>query len=99
MVQKSDISIKVSGGLAMFEMDDGYCWGRPSILFPASQVFSSDIREHCNLELEVTKSECFTWFRQLPVGAPQGLKPAEKEVGGSKEVGAWLAHIWLSSRQ
>ena len=72
-------------------MDDGYLWGPPSVLPPALQKFSFDIMEHCTLELEVSKSECFTWSSQLPEGAPPGLKQAGRVVEGRWEPG-WLVY-------
>ena len=90
-VRKLDATLAASGGLARFGMDDGYCWGKPSVLFPALEVFAVDILEHCNLRLEVTKSECFTWSGQLPDGAPPGLRLAGQVVDGRWEPG-WLVY-------
>ena len=72
-------------------MDDGYCWGPPSVLFPAIEKFRVDIKQHCSLELEVAKSECFTWTGRLPAGAPPDIKLAGMEVEGRWEPG-WLVY-------
>lgn len=90
-VRQLDNTLRAAGGLARFGMDDGYCWGPPSVLFPALDKFRADIKEHCGLELEVAKSECFTWAGHLPAGAPPDLKLAGAQVEGRWETG-WVVY-------
>ena len=90
-VRKLDSTLRAAGGLARFGMDDGYCWGPPSVLFPALDQFRSDIRDHCCLELEVSKFECFTWSGELPAASPRDIKLAGAEVAGSWEPG-WVVY-------
>ena len=90
-VKELDATLKAAGGLARFGMDDGYCWGPPSVLFPALEKFRTDIKEHCSLELEISKSECFSWAGKLPAGAPQDIKLAGAMVDGRWETG-WLVY-------
>lgn len=67
-VRQLDQTLKTAGCLARFGMDDWYCWGPPSILFPPLERFKADIEEFCNLELEVSKSECFCWMERWEMG-------------------------------
>ena len=90
-VRVLDATLRAVGGLARFGMDDGYCWGPPSVLFPALARFKEDIKEHCSLELEVSKSECFTWSGQLPAEAPSDLTLAGAMVEGRWETG-WVVY-------
>ena len=61
------------------------------MLFPAIEKFRLDIKQHCSLELEVAKSECFTWAGHLPVEAPPDIRQAGAEVEGRWEPG-WLVY-------
>ena len=90
-VRKLDKSLSEVGGLARFGMDDGYCWGPPSVLFPAIEVFRRDIMLNCSLELEVSKSECFSWSGQLPPEAPRDIRLAGEMVDGRWEPG-WIVY-------
>ena len=56
--------------------------------YSALEEFASDIEEHCNLELEVTKPECFSWSGRLPAEAPEGLRLA----GGGRWEPGWLIY-------
>ena len=65
--------------------------GPPSVLFPALEKFRTDIKVHCSLELEISKSECISWSEQLPVGAPPDIKLAGAVVEGKWET-EWLVY-------
>ena len=84
-MEKLDATLNEAGGVARFGMDDGYTWGPPSILFPALEEFRRDILENCSLELEVRKSECFSWSGELPAEAPRDLRLAGEMVNGRWE--------------
>ena len=90
-VEKLDATLTEAGGVARFGMDDGYTWGPPSILFPALEVFRRDILENCSLELEVSKSECFSWSGELPAAAPRDIRLAGEQVDGRWEAG-WVVY-------
>ena len=60
----------------------------PAVLFPALAKFKNDIKEQCSLELEVAKSECFSWMQ---AEAPDEIKLAGAEVNGRWEVG-WVVY-------
>ena len=47
-------------GMAKFGMDDGYCVGYPSTLFPALLKFARGVEEKCNIQLNLRKCEVFT---------------------------------------
>ena len=48
-------------GMAKFGRDDGYCVGYPSKLFPALLRFAREVEENCNIQLNLSKCEVFTW--------------------------------------
>ena len=74
-------------GMAKFGMDDGYCVGYPSTLFPALLRFARKVEEKCNIQLNLRKCEVFTWSGQLPAGTPHGMTLAGVEVEGVWEDG------------
>ena len=47
--------------------------------------------ENCSLELEVSKSECFSWSGELPAAAPQDIRLAGEQVDGRWEPG-WVVY-------
>ena len=71
-----DRTLQDVGGMAKFGNDDGYAIGPPDILFPAIARFAQDIKERHLLELQVVKTEVFSWTGQLPPEAPAGMKLA-----------------------
>ena len=68
-------------------MDDGYCLAPAHILFPALARFSTAIREHCGLELEMSKCEVLCWSGELPPEAGQDMARAGRVVNGRWEPG------------
>ena len=64
------------GGMARFVMDDGYIVGPSEVIFPALEKFAVDIRQTCQLVLERSKTEVFTWNGVLPAEAPEEMKMA-----------------------
>ena len=75
------------GGMARFLMDDGYACGPSNILFPAIQRFEEKIMEECNLALQRSKCEVFTWSGERPEGCIPGFLQAGEEVDGRFESG------------
>jgi hypothetical protein len=86
-VRELNATLSAAGGFARFGADDGYCWGPPSVLFPALERFRLQILEHCNLQLEQSKCEVFTWSGRLPREAPRNMSRAGAGVGGRWESG------------
>ena len=86
-VRELDATLAQEGGLGRFGMDDGYCLAPAQILFPALARFSSAIREHCGLELEMSKCEVLCWSGELPREAGQNMARAERELNGIWEPG------------
>ena len=80
-----DAELAQAGGLSRFGMDDGYCLAPSHILFLAR--FSEAIREHCSLELEMSKCEVLCWSGELPREAGQNMARAERELNGIWEPG------------
>ena len=78
-MREIDATLSAAGGLVRFGMDDGYCWGQPAVLFPALAKFKNDIKEQCSFELEVAKSECFSWSGQMQAEAPEEITLAGAE--------------------
>ena len=68
--------------MARFGNDDGYLVGPASVVFPAQDIFSTQVREKCLLRLQVTKTEVFTWRGELPIEAPQGIAMAGSVIDG-----------------
>ena len=71
-----DSSLSAVGGMARFGNDDGYAIGPAEILFPAISKFAEDIKDRHLLQLQVTKTEIFSWTGQLPPEAPPDMKVA-----------------------
>ena len=86
-VRELSATLASVGGFARFGADDGYCFGPPSVLFHALERFRIQILEHCNLQLEQSKCEVFSWSGRLPREAPQGMTNAGAKVAGSWESG------------
>ena len=80
-VRDLDAALAEHGGLARFGNDDGYLVGPPEIVFPALEQFATRVRDKCLLQLQVTKTEVFTWQDNLPACTPQGMKRAGVQVG------------------
>ena len=74
------------GGQALFGMDDGYLQGNPSVLFPALERFSNQIKEHCGLLLEPSKCEVYTLRGCLPSQAPPSFTVSRVRVEESPEL-------------
>ena len=68
--------------MAKFGNDDGYAIGPAGILFPAIAKFAADIREKHLLQLQVRKTEVFSWSGLLPPEAPGDMKVAGTSVEG-----------------
>ena len=62
--------------------DDVFAIGIPSVVLPAIERFSENIRARCNLELQWTKCKVYMREGQLPPNTPAGLTLAGEEVGG-----------------
>ena len=75
-----DRTLQDVGGMAKFGNDDGYAIGPPDILFPAIARFAQDIKEKHLLELQVVKTEVFSWSERLPPEAPADMKVAGVQV-------------------
>ena len=71
-----DNTLTAVGGMARFGNDDGYAIGPKEVLFPAIAKFAEEIREKHLLELQVRKTEVFSWTGVLPPEAPPGVKLA-----------------------
>ena len=56
-------------------------------MIPDVEKFARAILERCHLQLQWSKSHIYSWDGRLPVGTPEGVKLAGKEVEGSFEVG------------
>ena len=90
-VRQLDAALGEVGGMAKFGMDDGYLLGPPQVVFPAMEIFEQQIRDHCGLELERSKTEVFSWDGVLPRDTPDGLVLAGKEVDG-EFLGGYLCY-------
>ena len=71
-----DRTLIAAGGMARFGNDEGYDIGPPSLLFPAIAHFSKKIEGKHLLELQVQKTEVFSWTGLLPPEAPPLIKVA-----------------------
>ena len=78
-----DNTLKTAGGMARFGNDDGYAIGPASILFPAIANFAREVKEKHLLELQVQKTEVFSWDGLLPPQAPPNMKVAGVSMEGS----------------
>ena len=55
--------------------------GPPENVILALDQFATRVRDKCLLQLQVTKTEVFTWQDNLPACTPQGMKRAGVQVG------------------
>jgi hypothetical protein len=77
-----DQECREGGGIAIGGADDCYAIGPAAVVFPAVLRFKLELKERCNLELELPKCLVFTWYGDLPAGTPEGLELAGEEVNG-----------------
>ena len=77
-------------------MDDLYAVAPPEVLFPAIERFWRDVEEQCQLVLERSKTEVFSWqeLQELPMG----LTRAGTMVGDHFEPGFLLYGIPVGSK-
>ena len=85
-VRALDAKLAAHGGSARFGNDDGYATGPPEVLFSSLEEFQEDVREHCGLVLQRSKTEVFSWGVPPP-GTPRDMKRAGVEVEGRFEPG------------
>ena len=71
-----DRTLSSVGGMAKFRIYDGYAIGPANFLFPAIAKFAQEIKEKLLLELQVQKTEVFSWTGTLPPEAPPSIKVA-----------------------
>ena len=71
-----DRKISAAGGMARFGNDDGYAIGPAEVLFPAIADFAREVKEKHLLELQVQKTEVFSWDGVLPPQALPNMKLA-----------------------
>ena len=76
-----DRTLSGVGGMARFGNDDGYAIGPAQILFPAVAKFAHDIQHKHLLQLQVRKTEIFSWSGTLPPEAPRDMKVAGISIG------------------
>ena len=77
-----DSRLQTVGGMAKFGNDDGYAIGPASVLFPAIAHFAQEIKVKHLLELQVQKTEVFSWSGLLPPEAPPTMKVAGTTLDG-----------------
>ena len=77
-----DRTLQAVGGMAKFGNDDGYAIGPASVLFPAIAKFANDIRVKHLLQLQVKKTEVFSWSGLAPPEAPKEMKIAGETLEG-----------------
>ena len=80
--------LQLAGGLSIFGNDDGYAIGPAAVVFPAVETFRGAIREHCGLNLRLSKSLVYTQSGEMPTGAPAGMERAGTR---AEEGGPWMA--------
>ena len=80
--------LQLAGGLSIFGNDDGYAIGPAEVVFPAVERFRAAIREHCGLNLRLSKSLVNTSTGEMPPGAPEGMELAGTR---AEEGGPWLS--------
>ena len=56
-----DLAVRQGGGQAMAIVDDVYEVGLPHDVFLTVRDFEDNIKEHCGLSLQRSKSKVFTW--------------------------------------
>ena len=79
-VRQLDMTLKESGGMARFGMDDGYAVGSPDTVFPALEKFAIDVHQKCLLSWNHAKTEVFSWSGVLPPRTTAGLRRAGEDV-------------------
>ena len=84
-------TVQDAGGTAKFGCDDGMVVGPDEVVFPAVLEFEKQVKEKCNLFLQRSKSQVFTWDGTLPEGSPDGMVLAGEEVDGVFH-GGFLCH-------
>ena len=86
-----DAELRPFGGGAWAEMDDIFALGPAAAVFPAVKRFGEAVKASLNLEMQVSKLECFSpeynlshcpWREAL--GAPVGMVLVPEEDGGSR---------------
>ena len=87
IVKELDSKLAAVGGKSLFGNDDGYLIGPASILFPALEQFSFQIRDRCLLRLQLSKTEVFSWESDLPAEVPEGMRRAGAMIDGRWESG------------
>ena len=81
-MQTLNSELEATEGLAVFGNDDGYIIGDPNILFSAVDQFTRAIKEHCDLEAQLTKTCCYHESGLLPPQAPEDMPRAGVMVTG-----------------
>ena len=61
--------------------------GPPEVVIPAVINFIAAVKAHCNLEVQLSKSELFSWEGRLPENTPEGVLLGGREVDGQFEAG------------
>ena len=78
--------------MAKLGNDDGYAIGPADILFPAIAKFAVDIKEKHLLQLNVRKTEVFSWSDTLTPEAAYDMKVAGVTIEGVfHHGGSWTA--------
>ena len=86
-VRIADSELSKVGGISGFDWYDGYLCGSPEEVFATLESFSSNVHEHCGLELERSKTEVLCMDTDLPQSNPRGLVQAGITVSGKWEPG------------
>ena len=82
-----DMACRQGGGLARAGHDDVVAQGPPAVVIPAVLEFMIKIKSRCGLQVQLSKSQIFSWDGLLPAEAPQDVELAGKMVDGNFEVG------------
>ena len=91
-LRELDAKVAAVGGAARAGMDDLYVCGPPEVVYPAVEVFWAEVLEVCQLQLERSKTEIFSWG-ELPAGTPPGLTRAGTLLDGTFQPGFILYGI------
>ena len=81
-IRELDRQIAAVGGAVKAGMDDLFIVGPPDVLFPAMLQFWEEVTVSCNLQLEPSKTQVFTWTGELPHNTPPGYPSAGTVVDG-----------------
>ena len=92
-----DAELARVGGAARAGMDDLYAVGPPDVLFPALERFWREVELVCQLVLERSKTEVFSW-QELEEELPMELTRAGTIVDGQFEPGFICYGIPVGSR-